>query len=79
MGAPCMNTLERSVERLSAALEALESRLDDRLHDLAASGEEAAAMRRQAASARIKAREAAGEIDAAIRDVRALLGAAKGG
>jgi predicted component of type VI protein secretion system len=74
-----MSSLERSVTRLSTALEALESRLDERLHDLAASGETAAAARRQAASARSKAREAAGEIDAAIREVRAILATVKGG
>lgn len=74
-----MPSLEHSVAQLASSLDALEARLRDRLHDLAAADDASRAARREAAAAGEKAREAADEIAGAVRDLKALIAETKGG
>lgn len=69
-----MSLLENSVNQLAAALDALESKLDERLADLANQGEAVDAARRQARAAKGHAGVAADNLAAAIGDLRRLLG-----
>ena len=69
-----MADLETSARALAEALDALELRLDQRLHDLADAAETTASLRRQTRTAHAFAAGAAEELSRAIGDLRALLG-----
>ena len=66
-----MSALEEAVKSLAGALDALETRLDDRLGDFAADAIDAA--RRQARTARAHAADASEGLAAAIDDLKSLL------
>ncbi|WP_411816491.1 hypothetical protein [Hyphococcus sp. DH-69] len=68
-----MTVLEKAVRNLADALEALESKLDGRLDDLAANDETISAAKRQASAAREQTENASREIGAAISDLKAIL------
>ena len=68
-----MTLLEKSVRNLADALEALETKLDERLDDLAASGDAVAAAKRQATAARQATTHASRGVAAAISDLKAIL------
>ncbi|MAW79232.1 MAG: hypothetical protein CMI63_03260 [Parvularcula sp.] len=68
-----MTMLEKAVQNLAEAIEALETRLDLRLEAADGSNETAAAARRQAAAARKQAGHAAQGVAAAISDLKAIL------
>lgn len=68
-----MADLETSAKALADALDALETRLDQRLHDLADAQETSALMRRQTRAAHAFAAGAAEDLSRAIGDLRALL------
>lgn len=68
-----MSALESAVQGLAGALDALETRLDERLAELAAHGDFSDAARRQARAARAHAGEASEGLAAAIADLKALL------
>lgn len=69
-----MADLETSAKALAQALDALETRLDQRLHDIADAQESAALMRRQTRAAHEFTAAAAEDLNRAIGDLRALLG-----
>lgn len=68
-----MTLLEKSVRNLADALEALETRLDERMDDLAASGETVAAAKSQASTARKATDHASRGVAATISDLKAIL------
>ncbi len=68
-----MSALESAVQGLAGALDALETRLDERLAELAAHGDFSDAARRQARAARAHAGEASEGLAAAIADLKALI------
>lgn len=68
-----MTLLEKSVRNLADALEALESKLEDRLDDLSASSDTIAAAKRQALAARKQTDHASRGIAAAISDLKTIL------
>lgn len=68
-----MSSLEEAVKTLAGALDALESRLDERLADLGEDADAVDAAQRQARAAREHAGGAASELAAAIGDLKALL------
>ncbi len=68
-----MTVLEKAVQSLAEAIEALESRLDARLEDEAITEEAMAAARRQALAARKATETAAHGVAAAISDLKAIL------
>lgn len=68
-----MTVLEKAVQSLAEAIEALESRLDVRLDEAGASEEAIAAARRQALAARKQTDNAARGVAAAISDLKAIL------
>ena len=73
-----MADLETAARALAEALDSLEARLDQRLHDLADAEDVTAAVRRQSSVAHRFAAVAAGDLAAAVDDLRALLdGAAR--
>lgn len=69
-----MSSLEIAVKRLAGALDALESKLDDRLSDLKQGEETMAAARIKARTAKIQAAAAAEDLSDAIRDLKTLIG-----
>lgn len=68
-----MTVLEKAVTNLAEALEALETRLDERLDAETAGREALTALRGQAAAAARHTKEASQGIAAAVSDVTALL------
>lgn len=68
-----MTLLEKSVRNLADALEALETKLDERLDDLAASSDAIVAAKRQASTARKATDHASRGVAAAISDLKAIL------
>lgn len=68
-----MTDLEISAKALADALDALETRLDQRLHDLADSEEARAMLQRQARTAHQFTTGAADDLARVISDLRALL------
>ncbi|MEX6632435.1 hypothetical protein [Hyphococcus lacteus] len=68
-----MTVLEKAVRNLADALEALESKLDGRLDDLAANDDVISAAKRQASAARYQTENASREVAAAISDIKSLL------
>jgi hypothetical protein len=68
-----MADLETSARALAEALDALEARLDQRLHDLSDAQETAALLRRQSRAAHGFTTGAAEDLSRAIGDLRALL------
>jgi hypothetical protein len=71
-----MAHLDSAVKALKDALDALEERLGDRLHDLAQETDAADAARRHARAAREAANEASDLLAAAIDDLKDLVAAA---
>ncbi|MFN0024335.1 MAG: hypothetical protein ACKVS5_10595 [Parvularculaceae bacterium] len=65
--------LEASVQRLAGALDALETRLDARLGDLAAQSDALDAARTKAGVAKAQAAAAAEDLNDAICDLKALI------
>lgn len=68
-----MADLETSAKALADALDALESRLEQRLHDLTDAQETSALLRRQTRAAHAFTAGAAENLNRAIGDLRALL------
>mgnify|MGYP000622109810 CR=1 FL=1 len=68
-----MTVLEKAVQSLAEAIEALESRLDSRLDDAAANDEAVEAARRQAMAARKQTDSASKGVAAAIADLKLIL------
>jgi hypothetical protein len=68
-----MTVLEKAVRSLAEAIETLESRLDARLDDAAASEDMIASARRQALAARKQTDNASCGVSAAISDLKAIL------
>ena len=68
-----MTVLEKAVQSLAEAIEALESRLDARLETANGSDEAVAAAKRQAMAARKQTDNAAQGVAAAISDIKAIL------
>jgi chromosome segregation ATPase len=68
-----MSQLENTVNQLASALDALETRLDERLAELGAHSDAIDAARRQARTARTHAGEASEGIAEAIGELRRLL------
>lgn len=68
-----MTVLEKAVQSLAEAIEALESRLDARLEDDTANGEAMTAARRQVLAARKQTDNAAQGVAAAISDLKSIL------
>ncbi len=68
-----MNTLEKSVQQLAGALDALEARLDDRMTDLAARTETIGAAKIRAQTAKTQASAAAEDLSDAIRELKSLI------
>jgi hypothetical protein len=69
-----MSILEEAVKNLAGALDALETRLDERLGELAQDADAFDAARRQARAARGHASDASVGLARAIGDLKALLG-----
>lgn len=69
-----MSILEEAVKNLAGALDALETRLDERLGELSQNTETVEAAHRQARVARGHANEASAGLAQAIGDLKALLG-----
>lgn len=74
-----MNSLEKSVTRLAGALDALEARLEDRLAEQTDRVRAHEKARSEAGVARAQAAAAADSLAGAIRDLKTLLSAGKGG
>ncbi|MFC2950858.1 hypothetical protein ACFOOP_02905 [Marinicaulis aureus] len=68
-----MTVLEKAVQSLAEAIEALESRLDSRLDEAAANDEAVEAARRQAMAARKQTDSASKGVAAAITDLKLIL------
>lgn len=68
-----MSQLENTVNQLAGALDALETRLDERLAELGAHSDAIEAARRQARAARSHAGEASEGIAEAIGELRRLM------
>lgn len=68
-----MNSLEKSVKRLAGALDALESKLGDRLGDLRQGEEMMNAARVRARTAKTQAASVAEDLSDAIRELKALI------
>ncbi|PQA88616.1 hypothetical protein [Hyphococcus luteus] len=68
-----MTVLEKAVQNLAEAIEALESRLDVKLDEAALTEESMTAARRQALAARKQTDNAARGVAAAISDLKAIL------
>lgn len=68
-----MADLETAAKALAESLDALEARLDQRLHDLADAQETSAMLRRQTRAAHGFAAGAAEDLSLAIGELRALL------
>jgi hypothetical protein len=68
-----MTSLDSAVQMLQEALDRLEERLSDRLHDLALQNDAVEAARRQARAARGAAGAASDRIADAIDDLKGLL------
>lgn len=68
-----MANLEAAVRSLQEALDVLDERLGERLHDLACQNDAVDAARRQATTARRFAAEAADDLALAIDDLKTLL------
>lgn len=68
-----MSILEEAVKTLAAALDSLETRVDDRLGDLSHSADALDSARGQARAARHHAGEASTTLAQAIGDLKALL------
>lgn len=73
-----MASLDSAVKALKDALDALEERLGDRLHDLAQESDAADSARRHAKAARAAATEASDLIAEAIDDLKELVAAGDG-
>lgn len=74
-----MGSLEKSVQRLAGALDALEERLDGQSADLAAKSESIEQARLRARTAKTQAAAAAEDLADAVRDLRTLLAPKKEG
>lgn len=68
-----MADLESSAKALAEALDALETRLDQRLHDIGNAEEMTALLRRQTRAAQAFTSGAAEDLNRAIGDLKALL------
>lgn len=68
-----MTVLEKAVQSLAEAIEALESRLDSQLDEAAANDEAIEAARRQAVAARNQTESASKGVAAAIADLKLIL------
>lgn len=68
-----MSQLENTVNQLANALDALESRLDERLHELNCHSDAIEAARRQARAARAHAGRASDGVAEAIGELRRVL------
>ncbi|MEM9494960.1 MAG: hypothetical protein AAGA09_03060 [Pseudomonadota bacterium] len=68
-----MTVLEDAVADLAGALQHLESKLEGRLYDLSAEGEDVDAARRQARAAHAHVADAARGLSASITELRTLL------
>ncbi len=68
-----MSVLENAVADLASALENLETKLEGRLHDQSATGDDIAAERRHARAARGHAAEASRGLTRSIADLKSLL------
>lgn len=68
-----MSKLENSVKRLAGALDALETKLEERLSDQKHGDEAAAAARVRARTAKTQAAAAAEDLSDAIRDLKTLI------
>jgi chromosome segregation ATPase len=74
-----MGSLEKSVQRLAGALDALESRLDEQRAELAAGSESIEQARLRARTAKTQAAAAAEDLADAVRDLRTLIAPKKEG
>ncbi|MFZ5618098.1 MAG: hypothetical protein ACOZAA_12355 [Pseudomonadota bacterium] len=73
-----MNALEKSVQRLAGALDALEARLEERIADLSAKSDAIDQAKVRARSAKTQAAGAAEDLADAIAELRSMLGSKNG-
>ena len=73
-----MASLERSVQRLAGALDALETKIGDRLADLDAKTEAIGAARVRARTAKVQTAAAAEDLADAIKELKALIADGQG-